>query len=26
MIIHPTGKFDNHARDYQHIQARPLAA
>jgi taurine dioxygenase len=26
MIIHPTGKFDNRAADYRHIQARPLAA
>ncbi|HEY2658356.1 MAG TPA: TauD/TfdA family dioxygenase [Caulobacteraceae bacterium] len=26
MIIHPTGKFDNRARDYRHIEARPLAA
>ena len=26
MIIHPTGKFDNRARDYRHIDARPLAA
>ncbi|WP_293907119.1 TauD/TfdA family dioxygenase [Phenylobacterium sp.] len=26
MIIHPTGKFDNHARDYAHIEALPLAA
>lgn len=26
MIVHPTGKFDNQARDYSHIEARPLAA
>ncbi|MEJ0027890.1 MAG: TauD/TfdA family dioxygenase [Rhizomicrobium sp.] len=26
MIVHPTGKFDNHARRYDHIEARPLAA
>lgn len=26
MIIHPTGKFDNHARPYRHIEARPLSA
>ena len=26
MIVHPTGKFDNRARDYQHIVAVPLAA
>ena len=26
MIIHPTGRFDNRARDYAHIEARPLAA
>ena len=26
MLIHPTGKFDNHARDYRHIKAVPLAA
>jgi taurine dioxygenase len=26
MIVHPTGKFDNRARDYRHIEARPLAA
>ena len=25
MIVHPTGKFDNHARAYRHIEARPLA-
>ena len=25
-ILHPTGKFDNHAADYRHIEARPLAA
>ena len=26
MLIHPTGKFDNHALDYRHIKAVPLAA
>jgi len=26
MIVHPTGMFDNHARPYRHIEARPLAA
>ena len=26
MIVHPTGQFDNRARDYRHIEARPLAA
>ena len=26
MIVHPTGKFDNRARPYVHIEARPLAA
>jgi taurine dioxygenase len=26
MIVHPIGKFDNHARPYRHIEARPLAA
>jgi len=26
MLVHPTGKFDNHARRYDHIEARPLAA
>ena len=26
MIIHPAGKFDNHAKQYKHIEARPLAA
>jgi taurine dioxygenase len=26
MRLHPTGKFDNRAADYRHIQARPLAA
>ncbi|HEX3944492.1 MAG TPA: TauD/TfdA family dioxygenase [Rhizomicrobium sp.] len=26
MIVHPAGKFDNHARTYKHIEARPLAA
>ena len=25
-ILHPSGKFDNHARDYAHIRAVPLAA
>ncbi len=25
-ITHPTGKFDNHARDYKHIKSLPLAA
>jgi alpha-ketoglutarate-dependent taurine dioxygenase len=24
--LHPTGKFDNHAAKYRHIEARPLAA
>jgi alpha-ketoglutarate-dependent taurine dioxygenase len=24
--LHPTGQFDNHAADYRHIEARPLAA
>jgi alpha-ketoglutarate-dependent taurine dioxygenase len=24
--LHPTGKFDNHAARYQHIEARPLSA
>jgi alpha-ketoglutarate-dependent taurine dioxygenase len=26
MIVHPAGKFDNCARPYKHIKARPLAA
>jgi alpha-ketoglutarate-dependent taurine dioxygenase len=26
MIVHPTGKFDNHALPYAHIKARPLSA
>src|SRR3984957_18415680 len=26
MRLHPTGKFDNHAAEYQHIQVRPLSA
>ena len=26
MRLHPTGKFDNHAEQYRHIEARPLAA
>jgi taurine dioxygenase len=26
MRLHPTGKFDNHAAQYQHIAVRPLAA
>ena len=26
MLIHPTGKFDNHAKDYRTITAMPLAA
>lgn len=26
MYLHPHGRFDNHARDYRHIEARPLAA
>jgi taurine dioxygenase len=26
MRLHPTGKFDNHAAKYRHIEARPLAA
>jgi alpha-ketoglutarate-dependent taurine dioxygenase len=26
MIIHPTGRFDNHAAAYDHIEAVPLAA
>jgi alpha-ketoglutarate-dependent taurine dioxygenase len=26
MRLHPTGKFDNHAARYQHIEARPIAA
>ena len=26
MLVHPYGQFDNHARDYAHIEARPLAA
>jgi alpha-ketoglutarate-dependent taurine dioxygenase len=26
MRLHPTGKFDNHAAQYQHIQVRPLGA
>ena len=26
MRLHPTGKFDNYARTYAHIEARPLAA
>jgi taurine dioxygenase len=26
MRLHPTGCFDNHAKDYTHIQAVPLAA
>lgn len=25
-ILHPSGKFNNHARDYAHIRAVPLAA
>ena len=25
-ILHPTGQFDNHAKAYEHIEARPLAA
>lgn len=25
-ILHPSGKFDNHARDYAHITVAPLAA
>ncbi|MBC2776786.1 TauD/TfdA dioxygenase family protein [Parasphingopyxis marina] len=26
MIVHPYGQFDNSARDYAHIEAKPLAA
>ncbi len=26
MLLHPTGKFDNHARDYRTIKAVPLAS
>ena len=26
MFLHPTGKFDNSARAYHHIEAKPLAA
>ena len=26
MRLHPTGQFDNHAKAYEHIEARPLAA
>ena len=26
MRLHPTGKFDNHAAQYRHIEAHPLAA
>lgn len=26
MRLHPTGRFDNHAAEYAHIEARPLAA
>ena len=26
MLVHPTGRFDNHAADNRHIQVRPLAA
>jgi len=26
LILHPSGKFDNHATAYQHIEALPLAA
>jgi taurine dioxygenase len=26
MRLHPTGRFDNHAAEYRHIRARPLAA
>lgn len=26
MLVHPTGQFDNAARPYAHIEARPLAA
>jgi len=26
MLVHPAGVFDNHARKYDHIEARPLAA
>jgi alpha-ketoglutarate-dependent taurine dioxygenase len=26
MRLHPTGKFDNHAAPYQHIEVRPLSA
>ena len=26
MRLHPTGQFDNHAAEYRHIEARPLAA
>jgi alpha-ketoglutarate-dependent taurine dioxygenase len=26
MFLHPTGKFDNSARAYRHIEVRPLAA
>ena len=26
MRLHPTGKFDNRASSYRHIEARPLAA
>ena len=26
MQLHPTGKFNNYAAKYRHIEARPLAA
>ncbi|HTY50408.1 MAG TPA: TauD/TfdA family dioxygenase, partial [Steroidobacteraceae bacterium] len=26
MRLHPTGRFDNHAASYRHIEVRPLAA
>src|SRR5690348_15433130 len=26
MFLHPSGKFDNSARAYRHIEVRPLAA
>jgi taurine dioxygenase len=26
MLIHPYGQFDNHARNYAHIEVRPLAS
>jgi hypothetical protein len=26
MRLHPTGRFDNHAVGYAHIEAKPLAA